>query len=366
MLCKIKLKYTLCCFKSFAGLMGRFVVGTHLQEASSPLKLLEVPYQDITLHKDASQVDIGFAAGTSLKQLRSSKKVSERQALEVRLDSKRLLISLLDKLLKKAPLQYTLVRNMQCLDPTHMARSKEQCVRQMTRMLHTLVECKHIDEAVCDDTLREFREVCDMASCQANFRDFDRKVDRVDTLLFETVGTKPSFSTVWIVMKLVLVLSHGQASVERGFSINKEVIVENQKELSVVAQRLIVDHVQSVRGVTKVKITKELLQSAAGARQKYHAYLDEQKRVAEKQAVDLKRKALSDELHDLKKKRATIEADICALETSADKYAEKAEKTGNLTFISKSNSFRRTIKEKKASLVTVERQIDEKLAEMKK
>lgn len=41
--------------------------------------------------------------------------------------------------------------------------------------------------------------------------------------------------------KLALVLSHGQASVERGFSINKELIVENPKELSLVAQRLIVD-----------------------------------------------------------------------------------------------------------------------------
>lgn len=60
-------------------------------------------------------------------------------------------------------------------------------------------------------------------------------------------------------MKVVLVLSHGQASVERGFSINKELIVENQKELSLVAQRLIVDHVRSVGGVSNVAITKELL-----------------------------------------------------------------------------------------------------------
>ncbi|KAL2098320.1 hypothetical protein ACEWY4_007527 [Coilia grayii] len=246
--------------KLIKGLMGRFVVATHLQEASSPLKLLEVPFQDSTLHKNASQIDIGFAADTNLKQVQSSKKVSERQALEVRLDCKRLLITLLEKLLKKAPLQHSLVRNMQCLDPAHMARSKEQCVKQMTRMLHTLVQSKHIDEGVCDDALREFREVCDMASCQANFRDFDRKMGRVDTLLFEAVGRKAAFSRIWNVIKLVLVLSHGQASVERGFSINKEVIVENQKELSLVAQRIIVDHVQSVGGVANVRITKELLQ----------------------------------------------------------------------------------------------------------
>ena len=109
--------------------MGRFVVDKHLQEATSTLKLLEVPFQDNSLHKDASQIDIGFAADTILKQLRSSKQVSERQVIELRLDCKRLLITLLEKLLKKAPLQHTLVRSMQCLDPRRIAKSKEQCVK---------------------------------------------------------------------------------------------------------------------------------------------------------------------------------------------------------------------------------------------
>ncbi|CAB1416831.1 unnamed protein product [Pleuronectes platessa] len=42
-----------------------------------------------------------------------------------------------------------------------------------------------------------------------------------------------------------------------------------------------------------------------------------------------------------------MEADISALEKSADQYAEKAEATSQLTFITKSNSFRRNAKEKK-------------------
>ncbi len=54
-----------------------------------------------------------------------------------------------------------------------------------------------------------------------------------------------------------------------------------------------------------------------GARQKYHGYLDEEKRK--------RKKAFTDELEDLKKKRARMEADICALEKSVDEYAEKAE-----------------------------------------
>lgn len=82
--------------------------------------------------------------------------------------------------------------------------------------------------------------------------------------------------------------------------------------------------------------------------------------------MDLKRKAITDELDDLKKKRTRMEADISALQKSADEYAEKAEATSKLTFITKSNSFRRTAKEKKVSLLEIEKQVDAKLEEMRR
>lgn len=115
----------------------------------------------------------------------------------------------------------------------------------------------------------------------------------------------------------------------------------------------------------KVQITKELLISAAGARQKYVAYLDEQKRERSRTMLAMKRKTLMDELGELKKKRARVEADAKAMEKAADEYATKAETTSQLTFIAKSNSLRRSAKEKMASLVDIEKQIDDKLKEMK-
>ena len=53
---------------------------------------------------------------------------------------------------------------------------------------------------------------------------------------------------LWKVVKLLLALSHGQATVERGFS-NKEVMVENLAQHSLAAQRVICDHVRSEGGV---------------------------------------------------------------------------------------------------------------------
>lgn len=122
------------------------------------------------------------------------------------------------------------------------------------------------------------------------------------TLFYETMGSSTEFRNLWEVVKVLLVMSHGQASVERGFSVNKEVEVENLKEWSLVAQRLIIDHIRAVGGVRKVQITKELLISAAGARQKYCAYLDEQKRERSRKTLAMKRKSLMEELDELKKK----------------------------------------------------------------
>jgi len=40
---------------------------------------------------------------------------------------------------------------------------------------------------------------------------------------------------LWKVVKMVLTLSHGNASVELGFSINKELLIENKEEETIVA-----------------------------------------------------------------------------------------------------------------------------------
>ncbi len=65
---------------------------------------------------------------------------------------------------------------------------------------------------------------------------------------------------------------------ERGFSVNKNITVANMKERTLIAQRVIVDRLHHVGGVTNVVMTKEPLKSAGCARQRYHEYLDEEKK----------------------------------------------------------------------------------------
>ena len=71
---------------------------------------------------------------------------------------------------------------------------------------------------------------------------------------------------VWSVCELALLLLHGQASVERGFSVNKELVIENQSEQTLAARRIIKDHVIHVNCVTNVEITRNMVLAARSAR----------------------------------------------------------------------------------------------------
>jgi len=62
------------------------------------------------------------------------------------------------------------------------------------------------------------------------------------------------------------------ASVERGFSVNKELVVENQSEQTLAARKIIKDHIIHVNRVTDAEITRNMVLTARSARAKYANY----------------------------------------------------------------------------------------------
>ena len=70
-----------------------------------------------------------------------------------------------------------------------------------------------------------------------------------------TVADEKSYAELREIVKMLLVLSHGQATVERGFSVNKQMEVENLAEESLVAKRIISDYVSYVEGIASVDVS---------------------------------------------------------------------------------------------------------------
>ena len=105
--------------------------------------------------------------------------------------------------------------------------------------------------------------------------------------------------------------------------------------------------------------------SASAARQRYAQYLEEQKREREETARGRKRKAVLDDINESKEKKKRLGSEITELLKSADELAEKAEQTGKLVNLTKSNSLRRTAKQKQEEPVCVETELDKKIEALK-
>ena len=65
---------------------------------------------------------------------------------------------------------------------------------------------------------------------------------------------------------MVLILSHGQATVESGFSINKDVMDARMKEMTLIARRTTKDFIINAGGIENIEISDVLLKSCRFAR----------------------------------------------------------------------------------------------------
>ena len=208
-----------------------------------------------------------------------------------------------------------------------------------------------------------------VASNKSLFAEFNPAADRVDTLLHEQMSQDNSYKNIWELCRKLLLLSHGQGSVERGFSVNRQIEIENMKEGTFVAKRHICDHLKAVGGIDKVIINKDLMVAAAAARQRYMVYLDDEQQKKEEKTKGEKRKLINDEIEELKRKKQKLMTDGDSLEESANEMAEKAEKASNFqlqsSLIAKSNSHRASARDKRKKMRKVQKKLEEKQTELK-
>ena len=54
------------------------------------------------------------------------------------------------------------------------------------------------------------------------------------------------YQDFWYVCKVIFVLPHGQSSIERGFSVNKDLLVESLNQQTLLRQRKVYDYFSSL------------------------------------------------------------------------------------------------------------------------
>ena len=154
-----------------------------------------------------------------------AKRVCERDVFALKHDCRSAVVGVITKLQEKLPSNYQVVRSFSCLKPILMVEEKESCIKKFDKVLTSLVQCKKIPEKTCDSLKREYIDLLEytVPRYQSKFLSFNHKDSnqRLDTLFCQTMQTSDAFKDLWEVVKGLLVLSHGQAAVERRFSVNK-------------------------------------------------------------------------------------------------------------------------------------------------
>ncbi|CAN7992633.1 unnamed protein product [Ixodes hexagonus] len=235
-----------------------------------------------------------------------------------------------------------------------MCAKPDQCVAGLKKVLDALIIAKRFTDHQRDTVLAEYAEL--LQEQKHKLRLFEKSSDRLDEFFSELMKFSSTCTKLWEVVKLLLVLSHGQATVERGFSVNRQTCR--------MSQRIICDAVDKAGGILNVPITRELRTSVSAARKHYQAYLEAQKKVQLEQASQSKRCLVEGEIDNMKRKKTKLEATVPDLTASADNFAEKAEAIGDITYVVKSNSLRKTAKTKQKELLNVSQEIKKLLLEL--
>ena len=68
----------------------------------------------------------------------------------------------------------------------------------------------------------------------------------LDSFLYGCIGEKTEYSKLWEAFKMLLILSHGQSCVERGFSDNKDILSNNMQDETLISYRISYDGIKMV------------------------------------------------------------------------------------------------------------------------
>ena len=113
-------------------------------------------------------------------------------------------------------------------------------------------------------------------------------------------------------------MSHGQASVKRGFRIIKSLLVENLSKESLISQGIIYDHMKvNDLQPLELEIMPALRKSVKSSRQQYGTYPEEQKRKGVQSEKSHKRKVIGEEIVGIKRRKSFL------LDTINDLYTER-------------------------------------------
>ena len=239
------------------------------------------------------------------------------------------LTQLVSKPFERTPLTSIVVRSASIFDPkTFIAYNSDKVEKILEKLLHHLMGLHRINASTCNKIVLQLdlfhKEV---ESCSDKFTKYDRHEEPLDSFYFTLFPRLHSrYPELSYLLKLILVLSHGQASVERGFSLRNSTLKDNISDLSTYSKRVIIDHMLSNKiKASTMEISTLMMVSYKSARTKYEEAM--QKEVLAKKVTkeESQSKLLKIQINEIKAKISETRKTVTYLDDEFTKAAFDAE-----------------------------------------
>ena len=161
-------------------------------------------------------------------------------------------------------------------------------------------------------------------------------------------------------LRFILALSHGKASVEQGFNLNNAVLKTNMSPNTIIAKRIIKDHMLSNDlAPHTIIISAAMIKSFRSARQKYYIHLEEEKKNKVESEMEMKARLITDDIYKIKLQQKDLRKAIAMMETESNECMQLLEKKKNLSYLIKGNALKRTSEQTKKEFATLQKEIAE-------
>lgn len=254
--------------------------------------------------KNTKEIDVGYAVRAALKKSKSS---------PIQVDNffkscRTALQKFVQKLFERSPIKYKLTRGISCLDP-EVAVNETIATKRLSLCLNILVSHNQVSGNEADKIDFQYKNIIQKTEVIALLKSYNRST-RLDHFWMNIIDSNNGYAELKKFFQFVLILSHGNAAVERGFSINKECLLYNQAEESLVAIRLVHDAIISAGGVSSVDISKELIHAARNAHTFYKESLkNKEKKETKDKQIENEKKRTAAKMKELQLQKMKLLAD---------------------------------------------------------
>ena len=232
----------------------------------SKMKQIDFSQSDNNLLPDG-KINVGFAVTEQLKQLRKNEIPEIKGFFKM---ARQFVVSMIEKFSEKSPLNSLFVRGTAIFDPKLLLEySKQKLIDRLKILLGEFMSLNILTLLQCDTVLSQFNNFLEneVKELKTDSFKFDPKNDRLDDFYFQHACVN-NYKDLSFVLRVVLTLSHGEASVERGFSFNKFSVKTNMTPATIISRRTIKDHLienglkpHPVEITSSLKLSDQLVKS---------------------------------------------------------------------------------------------------------